>query len=123
MTPSRLPPILKLFTRCRYSAGGNSLKRIFEFGLVLVLLVVVVSSVAVVSASPSQAVSGTWHFTSLTPISAQPVGENCIVELAYTQAYQGDVAGTMTGQVRIMRLGGCDQPTAEVFQTEGTFQG
>ena len=100
------------------------MKRIFEFALVLGLLVVMISSVAVVGASDSQAVSGTWQFTSVTPLSAQPAGENCIVVLAYTQAYQGDIVGTVTAQVRIVRRGACDQTGAvEIFHTEGAFEG
>ena len=96
------------------------MKRLFALAVVLVVLV---SSVAAVGASASQPVSGTWQFTSVTPISAQPVGENCIIEVAYTQNYQGDLVGSVTGQVRIVHLGLCDQPAAEVFHTEGTFEG
>jgi hypothetical protein len=99
------------------------MKRLFVLATVLVLLVVMVSSVAVVGASQSQAISGDWQFVSLTPISAQPVDGNCIIELAYTQNYQGDLVGSVTGQVRIVHLGPCDQPAAEVFHTQGTFQG
>jgi hypothetical protein len=98
----------------------NILKRLSVFAVVLALLVLAVSSA---SASDSQSVSGTWQFGSLTPISAQPVAGNCIIELGYTQNYQGDLAGSVTGQVRIMHFGPCDQPAAEVFHSEGTFQG
>ena len=91
--------------------------------MLAVVLVVLVSSVSAVGASASQAVSGTWQFASVTPISAQPVDGNCILDLGYTQSYQGDLVGSVTGHVRIVHLGLCDQPAAEVFHTEGTFQG
>ncbi len=100
------------------------MKRLFGFAVVLVLLVVMVSSVAVVGATAPQAISGDWQFASVTPISAQLTDDgNCIIELAYTQNYQGDLVGSVTGQVRIVHLGPCDQPAAEVFHTEGTYQG
>src|SRR5262245_50090239 len=89
----------------------------------MVLVVVMVSSVAVVGASPSQGINGDWQFSSVTPISARPVDGNCILELAYTQNYQGDLVGLLTGQVRIVHMGPCDQNAAEVFHTTGTFQG
>lgn len=86
-------------------------------------LVLLVGSVSVVGASAPQAVSGTWQFVSITPISAQPVDGNCIIELEATLDFQGDLVGTSTNHVRIVRLGPCDQQASEVFQTEGTYQG
>ena len=99
------------------------MKRLTMLAVVLGLLVVIVSSVSVVGASASQAVSGSWQFGSLSPISAQPVGGNCIIELGYTQNYLGDLDGTVTGHVRIVHLGPCDQNAAEVFVSQGTFTG
>jgi len=99
------------------------LKRLSAFVVVLGLLVVMVISVSVVGASASQVVSGDWQFGSISPISAQPVGDNCIIELDYTQSYLGDLAGTATGHVRIVHLGPCDQSAAEVFVSQGTFTG
>ena len=99
------------------------MKRLFVFAVVLGLLVVMVSSVAVVGASASQAVSGDWQISSIISSSVQPVGENCIIELVDTVNFQGDLVGTSTQHTRIMHLGPCDQPAAEVFQSRGTFQG
>ena len=99
------------------------MKRLFVFAVVLGLLVVMVSSVSVVGASASQAVSGAWQIGSIISSSAQPVGENCIIELVDTVNFQGDLVGTSTQHTRILHLGPCDQPAAEVFQSRGTFQG
>jgi hypothetical protein len=99
------------------------LKRLFVFAVVLGLLVVMVSSVSVVGASASQAVSGAWQIGSIISSSVQPVGGNCIIELVDTANFQGDFVGTSTQHTRIMHLGPCDQPAVEVFQSQGTFEG
>ena len=96
------------------------MKRLFALAVVLVVLV---SSMSVVGATASQAVSGTWQLASIISASAQPVGENCIIELVDTASFQGDLVGTSTQHTRIMHFGPCDQPAAEVFQSQGTFTG
>jgi hypothetical protein len=123
MTPSRLSLILKLFMTCRCSVGGNSLKRIFEFALVPGY-VVLSNGGAVVGAFPSQAVSGRWQFASRTSLSAQPVDSgNCVIEAVAISNLQGDLVGTFTDHLRIVRRAQCDHAAAEVFQTDGTYQG
>ena len=100
------------------------MKRIFEFAVVLGLLVVMVSSVTVVGASDSQAVNGTWQIASVIPISAQPVdGGNCIIEAVAISNLQGDLVGTFTDLLRIVRRGQCDQLGSETFLGHGTFEG
>ncbi len=99
------------------------MKRLFVLVTVLVLLALMVSSVAVVGATSPEAVSGTWQFVSITPISAQPVDGNCIIELEATLAFQGDLVGSSTNPVRIVHLGPCDQPASEVAHATGTYQG
>jgi hypothetical protein len=99
------------------------MKRIFEFALVLVLLALMVSSVAVVGASDSQAVNGTWQIASVIPISAQPVAGNCIIEAVAISSLQGDLTGTFTDNLRIVRQGACDQLGSETFLGHGTFEG
>jgi uncharacterized protein DUF3224 len=99
------------------------MKRLFVFAIVLGLLVVMVSSVSVVGASASQPVSGAWQLTSIISSSAQPVDGNCIIELVDTASFQGDLVGTSTNHTWIMHMGPCDQPAAEVFHSQGTFQG
>jgi hypothetical protein len=96
------------------------MKRLFVLAVVLVVLV---SSVSAVGASASQAVSGTWQLASIISASAQPVDGNCIIELVDTASFQGDLVGTSTQHTRIMHFGPCDQPAAEVFQSQGTFEG
>ncbi len=88
-----------------------------------VVLVALVSSVSVVGASDSQPVNGTWQISSIISSSVQPVAGNCIIELVDTVDFQGDLVGTSTQHTRIMHMGACDQPAAEVFQSQGTFQG
>ena len=99
------------------------MKRLFAFVVVLGLLVVMASSVSVVGASASQAVSGGWQLTGIISASSQPVGGNCITELLDTASFQGDLVGTSTQHTRIMHFGPCDQPADEVFQSQGTFTG
>ena len=99
------------------------MKRLFGLTVVLGLLVAMVSSVSVVGASASQAVSGGWQLTSILSASSQPVGGNCITELLDTAGFQGDLVGTSIQNTRIVHLGSCDQPADEVFQSQGTFTG
>ena len=82
-----------------------------------------VSSVSIVGASTSQAVSGSWQLTGIVSASSQSVGGNCITELLDTASFQGDLVGTSIQNTRIVHLGSCDQPADEVFQSQGTFTG
>lgn len=99
------------------------MKRIFVFVMALALLVVMVSGASVAGASASQTVSGTWKIVSAVPVSANPVGRNCIVELVATSAFEGDIVGTIEDHLKIVQFSPCDQPGAEVFLGHGDYQG
>ena len=99
------------------------MKRLFVFAVVLGLLTVMVSSVSVVGASASEAVSGTWQIGSSLSWLPQQVGGVCIIEAVDTLNWQGDFVGTSTQHTRIEHFGPCDQPAQEVFQSRGTFEG
>src|SRR5690349_14111279 len=99
------------------------MKRLFGFAVVMGLLMLMVSSVSVVGASASQAVSGTWQIGSILSSTAKPVGGICILELEDTLTYQGDLVGTSTQHTTIEHFGPCDQPAPEIFQSNGTFEG
>lgn len=102
--------------RCWNSCGEAAL--IF----VMVLLLAVPASVA--EAASPQPISGNFAVDGVTPTSARVVGRNCIIEADVVFSFTGDLTGSFSSlSLRIVHRGPCDQPAAETFQGQGSYQG
>jgi hypothetical protein len=100
-----------------YTNGRNPMYKRSLFGTALALIVVM-TVVAPVSATPPTDVNGTYSLygSTLEYLEWQPAGNNCKLECGFTYPFEGDLVGTATFHYSIMVHGPC---TADVPPPQG----
>jgi hypothetical protein len=69
------------------------------------------------------AVSGTFTITFAAPPTFRQIDNTCFIEAPVRFDFTGDVQGSFSSTVRVVKFGACDAPASDVFQISGVFSG